>query len=622
MTTSLNLLIIVGIFSFILFFLFMKLTEAKKRKDINNQKAINKDNYTISALKEYISQKMLEITNSNLYLENLTEEGFKRRQRRLQELKDALKNCNTGDLSSKIYVREYIYRIFIRDLKFDETKVNLVIPFDNPSKMTAREKFETMLYLGIKKDGNKSLGNLIERFNFNKNKPGETYNVTAAEIDAAYTEVIRGQELQLEDKVRIVAQIVYSHYKGFGVVDEIRDMDIDGVSGGLNGKNKLMTQYMSNFEAVVKSNNQEFSSLESVWIMYRGDSIHLSFLSFEHEAELMRVTTNIYKYKYPGQLSESRPYIHNEMFDESRVLAIRPKMAESYAFFVRKKIESKLLELEELFPQKNNNLLIRTIGYLMAGERTTAMTGQQYSGKTTTLRAAIKKINPKYNLRVQETMFEANLRSVYDDRNILSFQETDNVTGEDGLNIGKKADGDVTIIGEVATAPVSAWAIESGQVASRFTIFTHHAKTTYKLVDHMSNALKRIGLFSDDKSAEAQVIDVLEFDVHMEHRIVERISEIVPIEYVEEAQVMEDVNSANTQEEKMSVLMDVMTTFFRQQTQRRQFTVQNIIEYRDGAYVAVNPISEDRQRAIEKCLTHEERAEFRAFIEEYWGKSA
>ena len=41
----------------------------------------------------------------------------------------------------------------------------------------------------------------------------------------------------------------------------------------------------------------------------------------------------------------------------------------------------------------------------------------------------------------------------------------------------KKTDGSVNIIGEVATDPVASWMIQAAQVASKFTLFTHHAKT-------------------------------------------------------------------------------------------------------------------------------------------------
>jgi pilus assembly protein CpaF len=58
------------------------------------------------------------------------------------------------------------------------------------------------------------------------------------------------------------------------------------------------------------------------------------------------------------------------------------------------------------------------------------------------------------------------LRKIYKDRNILSFRETETISGQDGLDIQKKTDGTVNILGEVATDPVAAWMIQMAQVAS------------------------------------------------------------------------------------------------------------------------------------------------------------
>ena len=82
---------------------------------------------------------------------------------------------------------------------------------------------------------------------------------------------------------------LYQLYKGNGVIDEIRDMHIDGVSGGVSG---IPKDCAGNEESMLDMPK----SYESVWIFFRGKSVHLSFLSFGSEKELIRVCKNIYKY--------------------------------------------------------------------------------------------------------------------------------------------------------------------------------------------------------------------------------------------------------------------------------------------------------------------------------------
>lgn len=60
--------------------------------------------------------------------------------------------------------------------------------------------------------------------------------------------------------------------------------------------------------------------------------------------------------------------------------------------------------------------------------------------------ALIDSIYDTMNLRIQETAFELHLRKIYPTRNILSFRETDTISGQEGLDVQKKTDGSVNIV--------------------------------------------------------------------------------------------------------------------------------------------------------------------------------
>lgn len=613
-----NMILIVLIVAAVIFLLLIKvLGKSKENKEDVEEQA--RADFQIPVLLTIIKKRMNTIVTEDLYIGNPTADELNRRKRRRYELKDALKNCNTGDIASKIYVREYIYDLLTNEMKIDDEKVNWAIPFDEPDEMSARYKFETLLYLAEKKHEMNALSYLIETYSLNAPKKDAPFSITTEEINKVYKAVVRGRALSFDDKMRVLVQVIYSHYLGLGVIDKIRDMKIDGVSGGVSGLPSRMAKYMASVEDFGKETKELSTTMNSVWIMYKGDSIHLPFLSYEHEAELRRIVTIAYKYGYPGQLSETRPYIINEMHDGSRVVVVRPKLSESWTFFIRKKMDAGLMSLEDLFPQKNSELIIGTLYYILRGESTTALSGAQGSGKTTLLMAIIKYIDATLNLRVQETAFEANLRSLYPERNILTFQETDTVSGQNGLDLQKKTDGDVTIVSEVATDPVAAWAVQSAQVGSRFMLFTHHGMTFSKLVEAMRNSMLKIGMFSNENIAEQQVVGMLDFDVHLDKRIMMRITECIAVSYDEEAMDFNEIQSKQSQEDKMSALMEVMTTYFRQQTRRKQYIENNIIEYRNGAYVATNKISAERQKRIESFLSDEEKVEFREFIQKHWG---
>ena len=149
--------------------------------------------------------------------------------------------------------------------------------------------------------------------------------------------------------------------------------------------------------------------------------------------------------------------------------------------------------------------------------------------------AMIENIYETMNLRITETAFELHLRKIYPTRNIVSMRETETISGQDCLDVQKKTDGSVNIIGEVATDPVASWMIQSAQVASKFTLFTHHAKTFPNLVTALRNSMLRTGVFKDEQTAAEQVVQVLNFNIHLVkdfrgRRYIERVTECVPVE--------------------------------------------------------------------------------------------
>jgi len=310
------------------------------------------------------------------------------------------------------------------------------------------------------------------------------------------------------------------------------------------------------------------------------------------------------------------------MADGSRVVVLRPRFSESWAFFVRK-FDVQSATLEQLIQDENAQLPIELIAYLVKGARITAVTGAQGSGKTTLLMAMVKFISATFPIRVQEMSFELHLRKIYKDRNILSFRETETISGQDGLDIQKKTDGTVNILGEVATDPVAAWMIQMAQVASLFTLFTHHAKTFRDLVYSLRNSLLKTGVFTNEKVAEQQVISVINFDIHLKRdvngsRYIERITECVPLDQEMDYPVL--YRQSEKLEEKVVAFMETATEYFRRSTDRVLYAARNVIEFHDGRYVAAHPVSDQNVQEMQEHLSDADRAAFAAYLTANWGE--
>ncbi len=238
------------------------------------------------------------------------------------------------------------------------------------------------------------------------------------------------------------------------------------------------------------------------------------------------------------------------------------------------------------------------------------------------LMAMIENIYETMNLRITETAFELHLRKIYPTRNILSMRETETVSGQDCLDVQKKTDGSVNIIGEVATDPVASWMIQSAQVASKFTLFTHHAKTFPDLVTALRNSMLRAGVFKDEKTAEEQVVQVLNFDIHLVkdfrgRRYIERVTECIPVE--DKNEYTFDHRKEKTLEGKLDKFMDNATVYFTKSTNRELYKYRNILEYHDGTYVLTNPISEHNIKEMRNNMDDADLQGFNNFLERNWG---
>ncbi len=571
----------------------------KKEFNLNEKSDVNEYNldYLLSGIKDTFNQ----ILNTSAVDLNLNRNDTLKREKRKAKLRKALRTCNYGDTGAKEYIKEYIKDLIQLKYHINDQNIDQIISFCDDIKLTIQDKFDILLYFYKKEYGVGALEAFILAYDLdNYIEDNRCYEITAQHIETAYMTEIG--TLNFVDKLEIVTQRIYQMYKGHGAIDELRDMAIDGVSAGVSGLSNVFYHYTE--EIVTNEYLEQPNAYDSIWLFFHGKTIALSFLGFGSQKELERVCKNIYRYDNPGQLSSARGYIANEMKDGSRVIVVRPPLTENWAFFVRKFDSIKKIEASALLTDLGNEIPIETMRWLIKGCQVIGITGEQGCGKTTLLKALVEYINPIYTLRIQELIFELNLRNLYPHRNILSFKETATVSGQEALDLQKKTDGTVTILGEVASAPVARWLVQLSQVASKFTIFTHHAKTAENLVISLRNALLQEGGFTNEAVAEEQVVDTVNFDIHMVktiegHRYIERITEIVPM--TEENIRFEDMQYN-------------MNEYFKKMNRSHMFQTIDIVIFEENKYVLKNKLSRRAVKTICYNLTQEEKKEFIQFF--------
>lgn len=578
------------------------------------------DKYTLEKTEMFINDTINEIIKKDIDDRGVNENELIKMQNKKNKMINALRSCGIGDIASKQFVKDYIYGLLAITYEVDENNVNFIMNFDHPNSLSAGDKFEILLYRYKKIYGYNALQELFEKYNlgnYRKESNDVLCYIDKEEIEKIYLE--ENIRLEFEEKLDLLTQKIYARNKGLGCIDTIRDMCIDGISGGVSGLPEDFVSKSQELEYYLRNGhfNELPRSYDSIWLFYKGRTIHLRFLSFNSFNELQRICMNIYRFSSPGDLTQTRGYIANKMADGSRVVVLRPPFCETWVFFVRK-FDIPEVTAEQLIKGKNSDIVIETIKYLIKGCRTICITGAQGTGKTTLLTAIMGYIYTTHTLRLFEMFFEAHLRKRYPSKNIVTLRETESIKGQEILDITKKTDGDITVIQEMADDYSVVYFIQAKQVGGKCSYSTHHANTMEALIEALRNSLLKSKIFNDEKLAEKQVVNVLNFNIHLENiwgkRCISRITECIPIE---EEEYPTDYRKAKTFDEKMDAFFETLLVYMKKCTDFKSYKYKNIIEYdyEKNEYVLKNMLSDKSIKEIRKELIDEDQKEFSNYIE-------
>lgn len=572
------------------------------------------DDYTdLNTLKDKISREFSGMLKDNFREKNMSRKQLEMKQKSKAALRKSLKEAAYGNASAKRNIKLYIKNMLLdpdMNLGIDEESIDSVIPFGKHDELKSQDKFEILLYIAynLMKDENgqpykqNGFARIIKDYRLTDPiiVNGERmYDFNNERLDYVFEDVIKDYELTFNDKLEILSQRIFEMYKGFGVADMLFDTGIDEVDAGLSGVPK------DGYEITTSAKNLTYT-YQSIWIMVGGIKLRMSCLSFGSQEELVRVTNNIYKYGANKVLSRKTGYVVSTMKNGSRIVTFRPPFGNTYGFLARKFDSTPSIAPEDLIKGNNAIIALTLIKWLIKGQRNIGITGAQGTGKSTMLKSLIRYIDPSFSLRIQEISAELNLNYAYPYRNIISFQETESIKSQEGLNFQKKTSGDVNIIGEVAEAAQANFVVQTAMVASLFAMFTHHAKTAYDFVMAIANNLldPECGIYREKKEAVEMAAKILNIDIHLEnrkgHRYLERITEIIPIQEMEYPSDV-DPNKKHEADE---------LEYFKRQTDRKMFEERDLVRYVNGEFVLVHLPSKAMVEDIKKKLTLEEEKEF------------
>ncbi len=544
----------------------------------------------LETLSGQVRQLINESINKDMSELNISQEEAKRREQLRNRLKRAVRTCMNGDFGEKEFLKDYIRDILQKRCGINEFSINEVIAFTQPSKMSAMDQFDILLYLYEKRFRMEGFKKLCKAYGLDlpkENERGVYYQITAKDVREVYRK--ESPSLRYMDKLNILTDRIYSRF-GHGCIDRLRDQQVDGCLGGYSGLPYDVYNYLDEMTTGGAKIEKKYAH-DSIHVVLHGITIHMKFMSFGSPQELIRVTRALVRYDAPFEMTRNRPRIVNDMKDGCRVTAVRPPFAETWAFALRR-FDSAPAELKDLYREDGQEMLCIYIRYLVRGGAHIAVCGPQNSGKTTLMKALLYHINQSYHLRVGESVFELWMRKLLPEQNILTIRDTDSVGLKEGLELLRKTDGNCLMLGEVAELEIAALAVELSKVSEQ-QILTNHSTSEDELIAYFKEAQMRTGTFSDERMAEEAVAKAFQIDIQTArnvetgHRYIKSVSQIIVRDW-------EDKSYDGTLRENLNL-------FFERMTKQRMYTVRKLVEYREGRYIFQN---EPDYRLLEKLKNH------------------
>lgn len=569
----------------------------------------SRETYTIDYLCKQFKDNINNIINMDMDVLNLNKKDIENRRALKRTLSNAIRKCSQGDMNSKIIVLSRVKYTITNVIKINEENINEAIPFDNFNKLSSKDKFEILMYLHKQNNNNGMFQGICEHAHLDKlqkDNRGYYYCISDEDINKLYEESLH--TLTFDDKLNVLSQRIYEETYGLSVVDLLimEDTSIDGISGGVSGMTSSNFRYVE--DEISSASYRKSNTYESVWVIYKGKSIHLKFLSFGSEAVMRRICKNLAEHGRIGHLTSSEGAIKTNLVNGSRVTVFRPNSAAQWVFFVRKYAATATSKLEELIIDSGNIYPIELIKWAIHGCVNLFFTGDQNSGKTTYTRAAVREIDRRQPIRTLESDFELYLNDIYNDKNIIGTRPSDRLPFPKLIELLKSTDGHTILFGEISSLNQAKHLVDLMLAGTKRVITTGHCPTSDELVAYFVHALGGYGS-SGLEDTQSMVARLIHLDIHCVkdndgHRYIDRITEIIP--YEREDKELEIKTGVEGRLEEISHYMKLLT-------RRKTYYTRDIVIYENGTYKMINPISDGLTKIILSNLPADKHQDFLKF---------
>ncbi len=582
-----------------LFYLFKAGVEEEKEE---------KNIYSMEYLCEEMKRRINDIINMDLDVLRLNKKDLESRRQLKRSLSEATRGCSHGDIHKKLIVSARIKKILAGQLRITAETADYVIPFPHYSHLTATDRFEIMMYLQKREGNYKMFRSILHEAGLGrltKDEAGFHYDIDGKDLEEAFYKLVR--PLNYDDKLNIITQRIYQEIYGLSVADLLimEDESIDSVSGGVSGLTQENCRYKE--EDIYHGDFRKPMSYESIWVVCEGKPLHLKFLTLGAQCGIIRVCKNLSEHGRNGHFTSSEGGGKNHLVNGSRVTTFRPNNASQWAFFVRKFGSTSRWELEDLITDPGCRYPIELLKWCVHGCVNLIFSGDQNSGKTTNMRAAVREIDRRQQIRTIEADFELYLNDAYHDRNILGTRPSKALDFPKLIELLKASEAHTILFGETASLEQAKHLLDLLLAGTKRIITTGHWPAAEDMISYFVLAH---GGYGNGGAGEVErvIARLLHIDVHhvkdnSGHRYIDRITEIIPRE----------ADAAETGKGGMEGKLERIANILEQMSGKKSYDTRDIIIYENGRYRMIHPLSDRLAHMILSHLPPEEKAGFLKF---------
>ncbi|MDP4182246.1 MAG: ATPase, T2SS/T4P/T4SS family [Bacillota bacterium] len=447
-----------------------------------------------------ISKEIDEILNDTDKYQRLYNVDRKEAEKEIQRYSGYKDKAALGRKEVRAHIINQ-YTIILKQLyKLDDDGVNRFIDFKTLQNNNVQTVFEMLLDIY-------DLSELINKYNlFVRVSEKQMWDIAIKEESTII------ERFDLTRKLKLLSIFIYADVYGQDVVDTLQHHKISEI--GIIDK-------------------------DYVYIVYKGNKLHLEFLRFEDENVILNIqkkTTRNAVLNY----DKSNPTLVTAKDNSSRItVAGFNATAEGDLYYNERIFNLSKITLEEMRDTYHtiNNLVYSFLTMNQKGRGSHFVTGSDMGvGKSTFLLAMMEKVPDMWGIGILDTQNELQARKKYPWKNVLTLIENPDRTIAQLFEIMLKMARDVIYVGEITKPAEVAELVNSSLRLNAGVGATLHSKTPFEVVTNLRNLMMRTEMYNNSDVAEADIARGIDLVVHLAKlengRII--VDSIVEIEYVEQ----------------------------------------------------------------------------------------